>query len=68
MGANLSQSQEVTTHFQAEFATFSQPPQSKRIIAIQKGLIEAKKIHPWTSTISQKTKIRLIQPDFEVIA
>lgn len=63
MGANLSQSQEAMKHFQGEFVTSTHPPQSQRLVAIQKGWSEAENMHPRISAIPQKTQTRPIQPE-----
>lgn len=67
MGANLSQSQEAMKHFQGEFITSTHPPQSQRLVAIQKGWNEAENMHPRISAIPQKTQIRPIQPEVNSI-
>jgi hypothetical protein len=61
MGANLSQSQEAMKHFQGEFVTSTHPPQSQRLVAIQKGWSEAENMHPRISTIPQRSQTRPIQ-------
>lgn len=63
MGANLSQSQEAMKHFQGEFVTSTHPPQSQRLVAIQKGWNEAENMHPRISTISQRPQTKPIQPE-----
>ncbi len=63
MGANLSQSQEAMKHFQGEFITSTHPPQSQRLVAIQKGWSEAENMHPRISAIPQKNQTRPIQPE-----
>ena len=63
MGANLSQSQEAMKHFQGEFVTSTHPPQSQRLVAIQKGWNEAENMHPRISTIPQRPQIKSIQPE-----
>jgi len=67
MGANLSQSQEAMKHFQGEFVTSTHPPQSQRLVAIQKGWNEAENMHPRISTISQRPLSKPIQPDINSI-
>ena len=67
MGANLSQSQEAMKHFQGEFVTSTHPPQSQRLVAIQKGWNEAENMHPRISAIPQKTQTRPIQPEVNKI-
>ena len=65
MGANLSQSQEAMKHFQGEFVTSTHPPQSQRLMAIQKGWNEAENMHPRISTIPQRPQTKPIQPETE---
>ena len=67
MGANLSQSQEAMRHFQGEYVTSTHPPQSKRLLAIQKGWNEAENMHPRMSTIPQKTQTKPIQPEINEV-
>jgi hypothetical protein len=63
MGANLSQSQEAMKHFQGEFVTSTHPPQSQRLVAIQKGWNEAENMHPRISTIPQRPQTKPIQTE-----